>query len=79
MFGAIFIFISLVMGVIVLFAVVNTMTHERDGAHQRDRHDPRDGRAPRGVRMQFILEGAMIGRDRCDVRRRCWRSSSAAR
>jgi putative ABC transport system permease protein len=61
MFSTIFIFISLVMGVIVLFAVVNTMTMnvmERTNEIGTIRAmGVRRGR----VRAQFILEGALIG------------------
>jgi putative ABC transport system permease protein len=61
MFGTIFIFISLVMGVIVLFAVVNTMTMnvlERTNEIGTIRAM---GVRRGGVRQQFILEGALIG------------------
>jgi len=61
MFGTIFIFISLVMGVIVLFAVVNTMTMnvlERTNEIGTIRAM---GVRRSGVRRQFILEGALIG------------------
>lgn len=61
MFGTIFVFISLVMAVIVLFAVVNTMTMnvmERTNEIGTIRAlGVRRGR----VRTQFILEGALIG------------------
>jgi putative ABC transport system permease protein len=61
MFGAIFLFISLIMGVIVLFTVVNTMgtsvverTSEIGTARAM-------GLRRGGVRRMFVLEGAMLG------------------
>ena len=61
MFGAIFIFISLVMGVIVLFAVVNTMTMNVMERTNEIGTIRAMGVRRGGVRMQFILEGALIG------------------
>ncbi len=61
MFGAIFAFIAVIMGVIVLFAVVNTMsmsvmerTNEIGTARAM-------GVRRRGIRRQFVAEGAMLG------------------
>jgi putative ABC transport system permease protein len=61
MFGAIFVFISMVMGVIVLFAVVNTMTMNVMERTNEIGTIRAMGVRRRGVRMQFILEGALIG------------------
>ena len=61
MFGSIFVFISLVMGVIVLFAVVNTMTMNVMERTNEIGTIRAMGVRRRGVRMQFILEGALIG------------------
>src|SRR5262249_25007370 len=61
MFGSIFIFISLVMGVIVLFAVVNTMTMNVMERTNEIGTIRAMGVRRGGVRMQFILEGALIG------------------
>ena len=61
MFGAIFVFISLVMGVIVLFSVVNTMTMNVMERTNEIGTIRALGVRRRGVRMQFILEGALIG------------------
>ena len=61
MFGTIFVFISFVMGIIVLFAVVNTMTlnvMERTNEIGTIRAM---GVRRGGVRMQFIVEGGLIG------------------
>ena len=61
LFGAIFTFIAVIMGVIVLFAVVNTMsmsvmerTNEIGTARAM-------GVRRRGIRRQFLAEGAMLG------------------
>ena len=61
LFGAIFTFIAVIMGVIVLFAVVNTMsmsvmerTNEIGTARAM-------GVRRRGIRRQFVAEGAMLG------------------
>jgi putative ABC transport system permease protein len=61
MFSTIFIFISLVMGVIVLFAVVNTMTMNVMERTNEIGTIRAMGVRRRGVRAQFILEGALIG------------------
>jgi putative ABC transport system permease protein len=61
MFGAIFVFIALVMGVIVLFAVVNTMTMNVMERTNEIGTIRAMGVRRGGVRMQFILEGALIG------------------
>ncbi len=61
MFSAIFIFISLVMGVIVLFAVVNTMTMNVMERTNEIGTIRALGVRRKGVRMQFIVEGALIG------------------
>ena len=61
MFGTIFFFISLVMGVIVLFAVVNTMTMNVMERTNEIGTIRAMGVRRRGVRLQFILEGALIG------------------
>jgi putative ABC transport system permease protein len=61
MFGAIFFFIAAIMGVIVLFTVVNTMsmsvmerTNEIGTARAM-------GVRRRGIRRQFLIEGWMLG------------------
>lgn len=61
MFGTIFIFISLVMGVIVLFAVVNTMTMNVMERTNEIGTIRAMGVRRGGVRMQFIVEGALVG------------------
>jgi putative ABC transport system permease protein len=61
MFGTIFVFISVVMGVIVLFAVVNTMTMNVMERTNEIGTIRAMGVRRRGVRMQSILEGALIG------------------
>ncbi len=61
MFSAIFGFIALVMGVIVLFAVVNTMTMNVMERTNEIGTIRALGVRRRGVRMQFIVEGALIG------------------
>jgi len=61
MFSGIFLFIALVMGTIVLFAVVNTMTMnvlERTNEIGTTRAM---GVRPGGIRMQFMSEGMLIG------------------
>lgn len=61
MFGAIFLFISLIMGVIVLFTVVNTMgtsVVERTGEIGTARAM---GLQRGGVRCLFVVEGALLG------------------
>jgi len=54
MFSSIFLFIALVMGVIVLFAVINTMT-----MNVMERTNEVGRRA--GIRAQFTVEGVLIG------------------
>jgi putative ABC transport system permease protein len=61
MFSTIFVFISLVMGVIVLFAVVNTMTMNVMERTNEIGTIRAMGVRRSGVRSQFILEGALIG------------------
>ena len=61
MFSTIFLFISLVMGVIVLFAVVNTMTMNVMERTNEIGTIRAMGVRRGGVRAQFILEGALIG------------------
>jgi putative ABC transport system permease protein len=61
MFSAIFGFIALVMGVIVLFAVVNTMTMNVMERTNEIGTIRALGVRRRGVRTQFIVEGALIG------------------
>jgi putative ABC transport system permease protein len=61
MFSSIFIFISLVMGVIVLFAVVNTMTMNVMERTNEIGTIRAMGVRRSGIRSQFIVEGALIG------------------
>ena len=61
MFGAIFLFISLVMGMIVLFAVVNTMTMNVMERTSEIGTIRAMGVKRGGIRWQFIAEGALIG------------------
>ena len=61
MFGTIFVFISLVMAVIVLFAVVNTMTMNVMERTNEIGTLRALGVRRGGVRLQFIVEGALIG------------------
>ena len=61
MFSTIFVFISLVMGVIVLFAVVNTMTMNVMERTNEIGTIRAMGVRRSAVRAQFILEGALIG------------------
>jgi len=61
MFSSIFIFISLVMGLIVLFAVVNTMTMNVMERTNEIGTIRAMGVRRGGVRNQFLLEGALIG------------------
>ena len=61
MFSTIFVFISLVMGVVVLFAVVNTMTMNVMERTNEIGTIRAMGVRRSGVRSQFILEGALIG------------------
>jgi putative ABC transport system permease protein len=61
LFSGIFLFIALVMGVIVLFAVVNTMTMNVMERTNEIGTIRAMGVRRRGIRWQFILEGALIG------------------
>jgi putative ABC transport system permease protein len=61
LFGSIFLFIALVMGVIVLFAVVNTMTMNVMERTNEIGTIRAMGVRRRGIRSQFIIEGALIG------------------
>ncbi len=61
LFGGIFLFIALVMGVIVLFAVVNTMTMNVMERTNEIGTIRAMGVRRRGIRWQFIAEGALIG------------------
>ncbi|HTP81904.1 MAG TPA: FtsX-like permease family protein [Alphaproteobacteria bacterium] len=61
LFSAIFLFIALVMAVIVLFAVVNTMTMNVMERTNEIGTIRAMGVRRSGIRRQFILEGAMIG------------------
>jgi putative ABC transport system permease protein len=61
MFSAIFLFIALVMGVIVLFAVVNTMTMNVMERTNEVGTIRALGVRRAGIRSQFTLEGVLIG------------------
>ena len=62
MFSAIFLFISLIMGVIVLFTVVNTMgTSVVERTSEIGTAPGAMGLRRGGVRRMFVLEGAMLG------------------
>ncbi len=61
MFSSIFLFISLVMGVIVLFAVINTMTMNVMERTNEIGTIRAMGVRRTGIRAQFIVEGALIG------------------
>jgi putative ABC transport system permease protein len=61
LFSAIFLFIALVMGVIVLFAVVNTMTMSVMERTNEIGTIRAMGVRRRGIRWQFIVEGSLIG------------------
>ena len=61
MFSSIFLFIALVMGVIVLFAVVNTMTMNVMERTNEIGTIRAMGVRRSGIRSQFIIEGSMIG------------------
>jgi len=61
LFSGIFLFVALVMGVIVLFAVVNTMTMNVMERTNEIGTIRAMGVHRRGIRWQFILEGALIG------------------
>ena len=61
MFSAIFLFIALVMGVIVLFAVVNTMTMNVMERTNEVGTIRALGVRRAGIRSQFTVEGVLIG------------------
>jgi putative ABC transport system permease protein len=61
LFSAIFLFIALVMGVIVLFAVVNTMTMNVMERTNEIGTIRAMGMRRGGVRLQFVAEGWLIG------------------
>jgi putative ABC transport system permease protein len=61
LFSAIFLFIALVMGVIVLFAVVNTMTMNVMERTNEIGTIRAMGVRREGIRWQFIAEGGLIG------------------
>jgi putative ABC transport system permease protein len=61
MFSSIFAFIALVMGVIVLFAVVNTMTMNVMERTNEIGTIRAMGVRRNGIRLQFLVEGALIG------------------
>lgn len=61
MFSAIFLFITLIMGVIVLFAVVNTMTMNVVERTNEIGTIRAMGVRRGGIRRQFLLEGCILG------------------
>ncbi len=61
LFSAIFLFIAVIMGVIVLFAVVNTMTMNVMERTNEIGTIRAMGVRRRGIRRQFVVEGAMLG------------------
>ncbi len=61
LFTAIFLFITLIMGVIVLFAVVNTMTMNVMERTNEIGTVRALGLRRNGVRAQFVIEGCMLG------------------
>jgi putative ABC transport system permease protein len=61
MFSSIFLFIALVMGVIVLFAVINTMTMNVMERTNEIGTVRAMGVRRSGIRRQFIVEGSLIG------------------
>ena len=61
MFSGIFLFISMVMGMIVLFAVVNTMTMNVMDRTNEIGTISAMGVRRSGIRLQFTLEGFLIG------------------
>jgi putative ABC transport system permease protein len=61
MFSSIFLFIALVMGVIVLFAVINTMTMNVMERTNEIGTVRAMGVRRSGIRWQFIIEGSLIG------------------
>jgi putative ABC transport system permease protein len=61
LFSAIFLFITLIMGVIVLFAVVNTMTMNVMERTNEIGTIRAMGARRNGIRAQFVIEGWMLG------------------
>ena len=61
LFRAIFLFIALIMGVIVLFAVVNTMTMNVMERTNEIGTIRAMGVRRNGIRAQFVLEGWLLG------------------
>lgn len=61
LFSAIFLFITLIMGVIVLFAVVNTMTMNVMERTNEIGTIRAMGVRRNGIRAQFVTEGWMLG------------------
>ncbi|HXQ50682.1 MAG TPA: FtsX-like permease family protein [Stellaceae bacterium] len=61
LFRSIFLFIAVIMGVIVLFAVVNTMTMNVMERTNEIGTIRAMGLRRRGIRWQFIVEGALLG------------------
>lgn len=61
LFSGIFLFIALVMGMIVLFAVVNTMTMNVMERTNEIGTTRALGVRRQGIRQQFLLEGMLIG------------------
>lgn len=61
LFSAIFLFIALVMGMIVLFAVVNTMTMNVMERTNEIGTTRALGVRRQGIRRQFLMEGMLIG------------------
>jgi putative ABC transport system permease protein len=61
LFSAIFLFIALIMGVIVLFAVVNTMTMNVMERTNEIGTTRAMGVRRNGIRAQFVAEGWMLG------------------
>jgi putative ABC transport system permease protein len=61
LFGSIFLFIALIMGVIVLFAVVNTMTMNVVERTNEIGTIRAMGVKRSGVRRQFLVEGLLLG------------------
>lgn len=61
LFSTIFLFITLIMGIIVLFAVVNTMTMNVMERTNEIGTIRAMGVRRNGIRMQFLIEGALLG------------------
>ncbi len=61
LFSGIFLFIALVMGMIVLFAVVNTMTMNVMERTNEIGTTRALGVRRQGIRRQFLMEGMLIG------------------